>query len=148
MNLNDSISSNDATQIMWLSTQTICEFIQTWNYWDSLGIPVPQVPYWPSLDWRFIDSSTVASAPGFVPNGLYPFDDPNDADVGYFVNDVPDVPFCFPVNTGTGLCPIVEDEAYHGILVGDVDGNWQGNTPPVALKADLNGKIVKAFWIS
>lgn len=143
VNMSGGILANDIALISARTLMNICEFPQGWNYEvDSLGNMVPQSTYQRSYDWRFIDSTTVANDPGFVIDGLYPFANNFDGDQGYWKNNIPNIPVCLPVSVnGSGNCPIIDPETFYGILLGDLDGNWQSDSVPVLLRTQSNGHI-------
>ena len=124
VNMDGYVSANDITHIQNRTIGNICEYPQAWNY-----TPNPTVN---SLDWRFIDRTTVENSPEYTVSNVYPANDM----VGYSKYNVPDVPFCLEVavdSNGT-FCTSVGDENYNGILLGDANGNWDGNTPTVLFK--------------
>lgn len=123
VNMDGYVVANDVTYINQRTIGTICEYPQAWNY------PNPTTN---SLDWRFIDRTTVENSPEYTVSNIYPADD----NVGYSKYNVPDVPFCLEVavdSNGT-FCTTVGEEDYNGILLGDANGSWNGNTPTVVIK--------------
>ena len=73
-------------------------------------------------DWLFVDDQTLASAP-FTISANYPAGD----GVGYFRGNVPAITECLKLNsTLNGSCPEYPATDYFGILVGDVDANYNG----------------------
>lgn len=123
VNMDGFVSANDITHIQNRTIGNICEYPQAWNY------PNPTVN---SLDWRFIDRTTVENAPEFTVSNIYPAND----QVGYSRYNVPDVPFCLEVQVDSNgvFCTTVGSENYNGILLGDANGNWAGNAPTVVVK--------------
>ena len=120
VNMDGYVSANDITHIQNRTIGNICEYPQAWNY------PNPTTN---SLDWRFIDRTTVENSPEYTVSNIYPADD----NLGYSKYNVPDVPFCLEVvvdSNGT-FCTTVGEEDYNGILLGDANGSWNGNTPTV-----------------
>lgn len=109
VNMDDRISAGDITHMQNRITQSICEFPQP----DSI-----------SLDWRFIDSTTVQTAQDYQPSNTYPLDDIQ----GYSKYNVPDVPPCLTTPSSSQMCAPTTIKA-HGILLGDVNGDWDANPP-------------------
>lgn len=124
VNMDGYVSANDITHIQNRTIGNICEYPQAWNYTPN--------PTANSLDWRFIDRTTVENSPEYTVSNVYPANDL----VGYSKYNVPDVPFCLEVAVDTNgtFCTLVGDENYNGILLGDANGNWNGNTPTVIIK--------------
>ena len=124
VNMDGFVSANDITHIQNRTIGNICEYPQAWNYTPS--------PTANSLDWRFIDRTTVENSPEYTVSNVYPANDL----VGYSKYNVPDVPFCLEVAVDTNgtFCTLVGDENYNGILLGDANGSWNGNTPTVIFK--------------
>jgi hypothetical protein len=124
VNMDGFVSANDITHIQNRTIGNICEYPQAWNY-----TPIPTAN---SLDWRFIDRTTVENSPAYTVSNVYPAND----SVGYSKYNVPDVPFCLEVavdSNGT-FCTSIGSENFNGILLGDANGNWNGNTPTVVIK--------------
>ncbi len=123
VNMDGFVSANDITHIQNRTIGNICEYPQAWNY------PNPTTN---SLDWRFIDRTTVENSPEYTVSNVYPGDDA----VGYSKYNVPDVPFCLEVavDSNGAFCTTVGEEDYNGILLGDANGSWTGNTPTVIIK--------------
>jgi chitodextrinase len=115
VNADGVISAGDISQINQRSVKTIAEFKQKWNY-NSNGTSNGQ----PSKDWLFLDSTLLAS-PAYKISATYPSND----GVGYSKAKVPVVPFCLavPVSNSTS-CPIYAQTDYKGVLLGDVNGNY------------------------
>ncbi|MDG1331455.1 MAG: T9SS type A sorting domain-containing protein [Crocinitomicaceae bacterium] len=129
VNMDGFVSANDITHIQNRTIGNICEYPQAWNY------PNPTTN---SLDWRFIDRTTVENSPEYTVSNVYPANDM----VGYSKYNVPDVPFCLEVavdSNGT-FCTTVGEEDFNGILLGDANGSWTGNTPTVVIK-QLNDEV-------
>ena len=115
VNTDGVISAGDISQINQRSVKTITEFKQKWNY-NSNGTSNGPL----SKDWLFVDS-TLLAAPAYKISTTYPSND----GVGFSKSKVPVVPFCLavPVSNSTS-CPVYSASAYTGILVGDVNGNY------------------------
>jgi hypothetical protein len=130
VNTDGVISAGDISQINQRSVKTITEFKQKWNY-NNNGTSNGQL----SKDWLFLDSTLLAS-PAYKKSLTYPAND----GVGYSKSNVPMVPFCLqiPVSGGTS-CPVYSQTAYTGVLLGDVNGNYD------AIPAD--GQIKKTAGV-
>lgn len=117
------VSANDITQLNRRTLGLTCEFPQDWNgYADTInGIP----PTDNSLDWRFIDRTTVENDPSYTVSGTYPTND----NMGYSRYRVPNVPLCLevPVDSNGVYCTIIPDQVYNGILLGDVNASWNSS---------------------
>lgn len=125
VNMNDRVRANDITLIQDRVIINSCEYPQSWNYVvDNAGIYAPNGTNTPSLDWRFIDSTTVADSADYLLDAQYPLANNMDNDLGYWRDNVPDVPMCLPVKQIDPNCPHILPETYHAILLGDVDGSW------------------------
>lgn len=124
VNMDGFVSANDITHIQNRTIGNICEYPQAWNY-----TPIPTAN---SLDWRFIDRTTVENSPAYTVSNVYPANDM----IGYSKYNVPNVPFCLEVAVDTNgtFCTSVGDENFNGILLGDANGSWNGNTPTVIIK--------------
>jgi hypothetical protein len=58
---------------------------------------MPLASYQASKDWRFVDEATVAQNADYQVHGAYPnFGNTNPADLGYWRDDVPNIPECLP----------------------------------------------------
>lgn len=112
VNMDGVISAGDISQINQRSIGTLPEFRQKWNY-NATG----QL----SKDWLFIDSTLLAN-PGFKISTTYPSND----GIGYSKSKVPSVPFCLQVPTTLDTsCNTYPTGKFTGILLGDVDGNYE-----------------------
>jgi hypothetical protein len=115
VNMDGVISAGDISQISQRSIKTIVEFKQKWNY-NSNGSSNGKV----SKDWLFLDSTLLAN-PAYKRSATYPLND----GIGYSKYKVPVVPFCLTVPTSTGTtCNVFADGTFTGILLGDVNGNY------------------------
>lgn len=124
VNMDGVISAGDISQISQRSIKTIVEFKQKWNY-NNNGNSNGQL----SKDWLFLDSTLLASA-AYKKSATYPLND----GIGYSKYKVPVVPFCLTVPTSTcTTCNVFTEGTFTGILLGDVNGNYD------AIPAD--GKI-------
>ncbi|MGE0568811.1 MAG: T9SS type A sorting domain-containing protein, partial [Bacteroidia bacterium] len=124
VNLDGVVSAGDVSQINQRAVLQIPEFKQAWNY-NQQGVSDGR----PSKDWLFVDSTvTLATAPYQT----------------YSKSSVPAVPFCLPVPlTDYPDCPLISDEVYKGILVGDVDGSYSTvNGGPNSFKTGSDNKVI------
>ncbi len=135
VNMDDGIFANDATLIQRRSILKIPEFPQVWNY---SGTNAQNPPTEDSKDWRFIDLASTNND-DFTIHPDYPLGVGNPAPhptSGYWRNDVPDVLTCLPAP----VCDSDIIDIYQSVLVGDVDGNWNGLTA-IALDENLKMQI-------
>jgi hypothetical protein len=115
VNTDGVISAGDISQINQRSVKTITEFKQKWNY-NNNGTSNGQL----SKDWLFLDSTLLAS-PAYKKSLTYPAND----GVGYSKAKVPVVSFCLQVPVVNGnKCPVFTPSVYTGVLLGDVNGNY------------------------
>ncbi|CAN5448892.1 hypothetical protein BH11BAC1_BH11BAC1_03480 [soil metagenome] len=116
VNIDGVISAGDLSQINQRAVLLIPEFKQAWNY-DTAGNSNGQ----PSKDWSFIDVARLNTNTSFQISTTYPSWNGS----GYNKAHVPSVPFCLavPVLNPT-TCPIITQESYKGVLLGDVNGNF------------------------
>lgn len=128
VNADGIISAGDISQLNQRSVKTIPEFKQKWNY-DNNGNSNGQ----PSKDWLFVDS-TLLSGPAYKVSSTYPLND----GVGYSKTKVPVVPFCLavPVSDSTS-CPVYASSVYKGILLGDINGNYDAIPADGHLKKEI-----------
>lgn len=111
VNMDGQVTAGDVTLIKKRVTNSIPEFPQMWN--ASNGEP--------SRDWLFVDSITVATQPSFQRSSTYPAYD----GIGFNKNHVPIVGLSLPVAVVySGNCPEFTPSSYRGILLGDVNGNF------------------------
>lgn len=95
-------------------------------------------------DWLFTDSASTQEASYQISANF-----PNDDGTGYSRHRVPAFESCLPIDvTYLGACPNFEQMTYYGLLLGDVDGNFQqfganGNfkTEEATVIYDLNEAI-------
>lgn len=135
VNMDDRILAGDATLIQRRSILKIPEFPQAWNY---SGTNAQNPPTEDSKDWRFIDLATTNND-DFLIHSDYPLGVGNTVPhptSGYWRDDVPDVLTCLPAP----VCDSDVIDPYHSVLVGDVDGNWNGLTA-IALDENLKMQI-------
>lgn len=116
VNIDGFVSAGDISQINQRTVLIINEFRQAWNY-----NPQGQSNGQPSKDWLFVDTTITLHTPAYQISSTYPAND----GVGYSKAKSPIVPFCLPVPvTNPTLCPDIAAETYHGVLLGDVNGNF------------------------
>ncbi len=134
VNMDGIVSAGDISQLNQRSVKTLPEFKQAWNYTNS-GTSNGQ----PSKDWLFVDSVLLLK-PAYKISTTYPSND----GVGYSKAKVPVVPFCLPVlPPSSDGCPVYNSSSYTGILLGDVNGNYDAIAPDGVIKRlnDAAGKI-------
>ena len=84
-----------------------------------------------SRDWVFINSTTAVNHPDFI---------------NYSLSDVPVIEECLSLNAiGEGPCPAVDPDSHIGVLLGDVDGNWETIDPDGTLRSIINESITIDF---
>lgn len=116
VNMDGIISAGDISQINQRSIKTISEFKQKWNY-NGDGSSTGKL----SKDWLFLDSTLLAN-PSYKRSTTYPAND----GIGYSKNKVPTVPFCLQLPPAPMPdCPIYTDGTFTGVLLGDVNGNYE-----------------------
>jgi len=117
VNLDGVISAGDLSQINQRAVLMFPEFKQAWNY-SAEGVSNGQ----PSKDWLFVDATRVAAIREYKISATFPLND----GLGFSKYKVPQVPFCLPVTvTDAANCPLITSETYRGIMMGDVNGNYQ-----------------------
>ncbi|HEY8401274.1 MAG TPA: 6-bladed beta-propeller [Cytophagaceae bacterium] len=127
VNLDGKVTAGDASLISSRSVNANnCEFPQAWNYTFDGNNFVPNSAYTPSIDWLFIDETTLNS-PEFTS--------------GFGRNNVPSVPNCLSAPSGPSSCNLVVSSTYHAILLGDVNGNWKSSYG-ASLKKSANSVIL------
>ncbi len=120
VNLDGVVSAGDITQLKQRATLAIGEFQQAWNY-DNEGNSNGQ----PSKDWIFVDATTVNQDAAYAISSTFPEDD----GIGFSKARVPSVPFVLPTaisgyTEGATACPMIMEETYHAVLLGDVNGSF------------------------
>jgi hypothetical protein len=119
VNLDGQISAGDASQINQRSVKQIGEFRQNWNY-SASGVSNGNL----SKDWMFINDLTVLNNNDgrYSISSIYPKWD----QTGYNKDHVPPVSFCNPTPVSDWTrCAVIDEDIYVGILLGDVNGNYQ-----------------------
>jgi hypothetical protein len=120
VNRDGQISAGDVSQIQQRTVLNYSEFRQAWNY-NTNGTPNGNGP---SLDWVFVDSTTIVNNAAYQRSTAYPL----ASGVGFWRGLVPQTPFCLTVpQTSLSACPTILDAVYRGIMVGDVDGTFNVN---------------------
>ena len=130
VNMDDRVTAGDITLIQNRIIQNICEYPQAWNYPAAIER---------SKDWRFVDQYTVQNAPDFEVSTSYPTGDGS----GYNGFNVPDVPECLEIRPedNLGVCSYIDSMVYSSILLGDVNGTWQGSTTPVNIRMSKTDEV-------
>jgi hypothetical protein len=109
VNLDGLVNSMDVSLV---TSRTLnlnnCEYIQSNYYWDGTAY-VPVGGYVPSKDWLFMDETTLTTDPSYTGADRF---------------TVPTVPSCIPVSSTGGPCSSIPAEDINGVLLGDVNGNW------------------------
>jgi len=136
VNRDGAISAGDLSQINQRTVLIEPEFKQAWDY-NASGVKT--CGSCNSLDWYFINATTVGSDPAYNISAVYP----NDDGVGYSKYRVPVVPFCLTTPLAGQGCQLAANQGYKGILVGDVNGNWSSNVAADSLlRRSNNDKVV------
>jgi len=133
VNADGVISAGDVSQINQRAVLMIPEYRQAWNY-DINGVSNGQ----PSKDWLFLDTTEVRVNPAYGISATYPLYD----GAGFSKSHVPVIPFCQPVNVSSyGVCPLLTSEAYYGVLLGDVNGNYSTTNPNGSFRIGSNDVV-------
>lgn len=151
VNLDGVVSSGDITQIKQRATLAIGEFQQAWNY-DNEGNSNGEA----SKDWIFVDATRINQDNAYSISSTYPAND----GIGYSKSNVPSVPFVLDAaligyDDQSEECPIILEETYHAILLGDVNGSFSNLEADGVLRnnkksirvdlagADINGGLAR-----
>jgi hypothetical protein len=135
VNQDGKISAGDVTQINQRSVLLIGEYKQAWNY-NANGTPTGAGA---SRDWVFVDGNTLNTNGKYLTSSVYPAAD----GAGYTRDNVP-VPatnIAAPV-TNAGSCPVISNETYTGVMLGDVNGNYKDIAVDGVLRSTDASKIV------
>ena len=133
VNLDGVVSAGDISQIKQRATLSIPEFQQAWNY-SAAGVSNGQ----PSRDWIFVDQTSVTSGAAYQISATFPAND----NVGYSKGKVPMVGASLAATvTNYSTCPVITEETFKGILLGDVNGSYAAYTADGILKSD-DGEII------
>lgn len=141
VNQDGVVSAGDVSQIKQRATLNIPEYQQAWNY-DNAGNSNGQK----SRDWIFVDSTRIADNAAYQISATFPSND----GVGFSKSRVPVVPFTLPATvTSFANCPVITEETYRAIMLGDVDGSYETYTADGLLKSNTevvfdlaNAKVV------
>ena len=137
VNIDGVISAGDISQIRQRGALSIGEYRQAWNYTNA-GVSNGQ----PSKDWIFVDSLRIKNNAAYKISTTYPA---NDLAGGFSKSRVPVTPFFLPATvTDFTICPDIKPETYKGIMIGDVDGNYEAFVKNGLVKS-LDNKIVFDF---
>mgnify|MGYP000945540848 CR=1 FL=1 len=133
VNLDGVVSAGDISQIKQRATLSIPEFQQAWNY-TAAGVSNGQ----PSRDWIFVDQTSVTSGAAYQISATFPAND----NVGYSKGKVPMVAASLAATvTNYSTCPVITEETFKGILLGDVNGSYAAYTADGILKSE-DGEII------
>ncbi len=133
VNLDGRLSAGDVSQINQRAVLMIPEFKQAWNY-NSGGTSNGQ----PSKDWLFIDSATVSAGAAYHISTTFPSND----GVGYSKDRIPTISFCQPVPvTNPATCPQFSNTSYVGVLIGDINGNFDSVGSSGVFRLSENNKL-------
>lgn len=120
VNRDGVISAGDASQIAQRAVLQYPEFRQAWNY-NSNGTRI--VGSGDSKDWTFMLGSSITTTAAFGISTTFP----SDNGVGFSKYRVPLIPFCLQTPVTDALdCPIITNDSYIGIMLGDVNGSYNG----------------------
>jgi hypothetical protein len=133
VNLDGVVSAGDVSQIKQRATLSIPEFQQAWNY-TAAGVSNGQ----PSRDWIFVDQTSITSGAAYQISATFPAND----NVGYSKGKVPMVAASLAATvTNYSTCPVITEETFKGILLGDVNGSYAAYTADGILKSE-DGEII------
>lgn len=125
VNMDGQVTAGDVTLIKQRSTSLIGQFPQMWNATNGQA----------SRDWLFVDSIMVASQASFQRSTTYPAYN----GTGFNKNHVPLVGLSLPVAVVySGNCPAFTASSYRGILLGDVNGNFNQTAAGGNKSLDIN----------
>ena len=132
VNLDGVVSAGDISQIKQRATLSIPEYQQAWNY-SNTGVSNGQ----PSRDWVFADLTSISSNAAYQISSTFPLND----NVGYSKGKVPVVSASIPATvTNYSTCPVITEETFKGIMLGDVNGSYAAYAADGILKS-TNGEI-------
>ena len=125
VNMDGQVTAGDVTLIKQRSTGVIGQFPQSWNATNGQ----------PSRDWLFVDSITVATQASFQRSTTYPAYN----GTGFNKNHVPLVGLTLPVAVVySGNCPAFTASSYRGILLGDINGNFNQTSAGGTKSLEIN----------
>lgn len=143
VNLDGVISAGDLTMINRRIVLTINEYKQSWNY-KSYNYPLNDSI---SKDWIFIDSVQISDNSNYKISSNYPYDD----GIGFSTYRVPNIHDCIELIKNNSNCQSIINNKFYGILLGDVDGNWnseENNTLKNKKKHDVYIDIANSVLIN
>lgn len=133
VNLDGFVSAGDISQIKQRATLSIPEFQQAWNY-SAAGVSNGQA----SRDWVFVDETSVISGAAYQISSTFPLND----GVGYSKSNVPMVNASLATTvTNYSTCPVITEEIFKGVMLGDVNGSYAAFTADGILKSE-DGEII------
>ncbi len=133
VNLDGFVSAGDISQIKQRATLSIPEFQQAWNY-SAAGVSNGQA----SRDWVFVDETSVISGAAYQISSTFPLND----GVGYSKSHVPMVSASLATTvTNYSTCPVITEEIFKGVMLGDVNGSYAAFTADGILKSE-DGEII------
>jgi hypothetical protein len=140
VNMDKKVTAGDVSQILQRSTSRYGEFRTRINYNDA-GQLIGQ----PTLDWYFVDNRSLYGDPETGTHGYAAFkisaSYPESDGVGYSRHNAPSWPWNnlgIPVKDAA-TCPIIYEEEYQGIMIGDVDGSYKNIASSPTLKSATIG---------
>ena len=135
VNLDGIVSAGDISQIKQRATLSIPEFQQAWNY-NASGVSNGEA----SRDWIFVDSNRIQNNPAYQISSTFPLND----NTGFSKAKVPLTPFVLNVPVSSySNCPVITNETYKSIMLGDVDGSYAAfNADGVLKSGKYNGQVV------
>ena len=145
VNMDGVISAGDVSQMKQRATLAIPEFMQAWNYTNA-GVSNGQ----PSKDWLFLDSTKVQSDAAYQISATFPLND----NVGFSKGKVPVVSSIIDAKVSSyANCPVVLQETFRGVMLGDVDGSYETYSADGILKSndfvilDLKNALVENGFV-
>lgn len=129
VNRDGVISAGDASQIAQRAVLQYPEFRQAWNY-NVSGVRLAGSG--DSKDWTFLLGSAITTTPSYGISTTFP----NDNLVGFSKYRVPVIPFCLQAPVINAMdCPIISEETFIGVMLGDVNGNYSGLPSSATLRS-------------
>lgn len=133
VNMDGEITAGDVSLILKRTTLNIFEFPQAWNHPNGISNGNP------SKDWLFLDTLNISNLPSFQISSTYPLSDGS----GFNRLNIPAIPSCLEVPiTYTGNCPSIASSTFIGVLVGDVDGNFNQFGAGAKLKGNSGSELI------
>jgi len=123
VNRDAVVTAGDASQINQRAVSLISEFSQV----DNQG-----------KDWSFIANTVLANDLNYLISTIFPEDD----GLGYSKYRVPVVEVCqsIPIINAT-TCPIIQNENYIGVLLGDIDASYKTIAPDGLIKSEATDLV-------